>query len=271
MQLFIRVISALLAIILLFSTHYLFGTDGLFFLGIGVSLVGVIEFCRIALIPLKAPQQMIVWFAVCAVFLLLATLFESALRLQIWATALVVFFSVSVWLLKSISEVKYLFNLLAISALGLFYSSLLPATTLLVLKASLPWFVAVLAVVFSGDTFAYFGGRLFGKHKLYEALSPQKTIEGALSGGVGSVAAGIICQLYLIPEARLDLIVVTSAIASFLAQSGDLFESLIKRAANIKDSGRIMPGHGGVLDRLDGVFFASPVFLLAYSIQHFFL
>jgi phosphatidate cytidylyltransferase len=115
-----------------------------------------------------------------------------------------------------------------------------------------------------GDTCAYFGGRAFGRRKLLPSVSPAKTVEGALSAVVGTVAIG---ALYAWGVFGIWLNVpigpVAGALAGLLvspvAQIGDLAESLFKREAGVKDSGRLLPGHGGVLDRFDSLFFAIPV------------
>jgi phosphatidate cytidylyltransferase len=115
-----------------------------------------------------------------------------------------------------------------------------------------------------GDTCAYFGGRAFGRRKLLPSVSPAKTVEGALSAVVGTVVIG---ALYAWGVFGIWLNVpigpVAGALAGLLvspvAQIGDLAESLFKREAGVKDSGRLLPGHGGVLDRFDSLFFAIPV------------
>jgi phosphatidate cytidylyltransferase len=113
------------------------------------------------------------------------------------------------------------------------------------------------------DTWAYFAGRAFGRHKLYEAVSPKKTVEGALGGLLGSVLWAVVASLWFmrgsLPIAHaLPL----ALIAGVLGQAGDLAESLFKRSMGVKDSGALVPGHGGVLDRVDAVLATSPVVFL---------
>lgn len=120
------------------------------------------------------------------------------------------------------------------------------------------WVLFALIVVWSNDTFAYFIGKILGKHPLYETVSPKKTIEGAIGGVLGALVLGtLFAKVYLpaVPNAMLCVIVLTVSVASIL---GDLVESLLKRASNKKDSGSLLPGHGGFLDRFDGVTFAIP-------------
>jgi phosphatidate cytidylyltransferase len=120
------------------------------------------------------------------------------------------------------------------------------------------WVLLSMFVAWLSDTFAYFGGKFFGKHKLYPKLSPKKTVEGAVAGLLGSVlgAAGI--SLFFIPD-QLPLIhaIVLGLVGGALGQAGDLFESLLKRSVGVKDSGSLLPGHGGILDRVDALMFTS--------------
>jgi len=117
------------------------------------------------------------------------------------------------------------------------------------------WLATGLAVTFANDTGAYFAGRAFGRHKLAPAISPGKTVEGAVGGllaGVGVVALG---SVTVFPELGLLDALVIGVGAGILGPCGDLVESLLKRAAGAKDSGRLIPGHGGLLDRLDALLF----------------
>jgi phosphatidate cytidylyltransferase len=120
------------------------------------------------------------------------------------------------------------------------------------------WLMLFVAVcVWASDTFAYFVGRGLGKHKLAPTLSPQKTVEGAVGGLLGAMAVGAAFG----PWIHLPLLhgLAVGAIAGTMGQVGDLFESALKREIGIKDFGRIMPGHGGVLDRFDSLLFVAPL------------
>lgn len=129
--------------------------------------------------------------------------------------------------------------------------------------------VFVLLVVWLGDTGAYFAGRFLGKSKLYEAVSPKKTWAGAFGGLAGSLVAGVIMKvLFLKDLGWVDLVLLTIPGAA-LAQMGDLAESLIKRSVGVKDSGNILPGHGGILDRIDAVLFFVPYVHLYMQVRSF--
>jgi len=122
--------------------------------------------------------------------------------------------------------------------------------------------IDILLLIWVNDSFAFLVGKNFGKHKLFESVSPKKTIEGFLGGLVFAVIAGIVISYNSDFYDLLDWIIV-ALITSISGTIGDLVESKFKRQVNVKDSGNIMPGHGGILDRLDSLIFAIP-FLFLY-------
>lgn len=129
------------------------------------------------------------------------------------------------------------------------------------------WIFFLLAVIFANDTGALYAGKVFGRHKLYPEVSPNKTWEGTIGGlTLGLIIAIIFLKIDALKVHAIDpailLLVITLSAA---AQTGDLVESMIKRSYNVKDSGEILPGHGGILDRVDGLLFAIPV-LYAYLV-----
>jgi phosphatidate cytidylyltransferase len=143
-----------------------------------------------------------------------------------------------------------------------------PLTLLAVMKKTLgdagSGFVMLsLGLAWLADTVAYFAGRFFGQRKLYEAVSPKKTIEGALGGLLGSVVWAVLGSLwYLRGSLPLLHAFPLALVAGVLGQAGDLAESLLKRSTGVKDSGAIVPGHGGVLDRVDAVIMTTMVVFL---------
>lgn len=124
------------------------------------------------------------------------------------------------------------------------------------------WVVASLVITWGNDTAAYFFGRLFGKHRLYPEVSPNKTWEGFAGGFVGSVGFLFIQRQFFFSSLSVLDCLVLGVLASVLGPVGDLSESMLKRAYAVKDSGRIIPGHGGMLDRLDALIFNAPMVLL---------
>jgi phosphatidate cytidylyltransferase len=119
-------------------------------------------------------------------------------------------------------------------------------------------------IVFAGDTGAYYVGRAIGSHKLAPRISPGKTIEGAFGGLLANVAAALIAHYTFFPELQTTHAVGLALVMGALGQIGDLCESMLKRGAQAKDAGQIIPGHGGVLDRLDSLLFNAPVLYYFY-------
>src|SRR5262249_39667736 len=123
-----------------------------------------------------------------------------------------------------------------------------------------PWrLVMLLATVMFSDTLAFFCGHALGRHRLAPTISPGKTVEGAAGGLLGGMLGALLVVPWLpgLPAAHA---LALGLVAAALGIAGDLFESLLKRWAGVKDSGRLFPGHGGMLDRLDSLLFAAPVF-----------
>ncbi len=132
--------------------------------------------------------------------------------------------------------------------------------TLVALRLRFGWQYVILAfiVTWGNDTAAYFAGRAFGRHLMYPRVSPKKTWEGFLGGIGGSVLFAFVGKLLLLHELSPVGCVVLGLGGSVLGPAGDLAESLLKRAAGVKDSGKLIPGHGGLLDRIDALLFVAP-------------
>ncbi|MGM0478750.1 MAG: phosphatidate cytidylyltransferase [Bacteroidota bacterium] len=120
------------------------------------------------------------------------------------------------------------------------------------------YILGLFLIVWTNDTFAYLTGRAFGKTKLFESVSPNKTWEGTLGGFICAVLAAVIYGYF--QSASIEFWAISGAIIALFAVLGDLVESKIKRTVGVKDTGALMPGHGGVLDRFDAVMFATPFF-----------
>jgi len=119
-------------------------------------------------------------------------------------------------------------------------------------------------VVWSTDIFAYFIGKNLGGPKLIPSISPNKTWSGLIGGMVSAAIIGLLSTLMF--EGGILFFMITSALLAVIAQIGDLFESKVKRIFGVKDSGTIIPGHGGILDRIDGLMFAAPAVFLIYCL-----
>jgi phosphatidate cytidylyltransferase len=123
-----------------------------------------------------------------------------------------------------------------------------------------PWRLGMLlAVVMAADTVAFFVGNAVGRHRLAPALSPGKTVEGGIGGLAGGVLAAWAVRALALPSVPVVHAILLGLLVAAFAAAGDLFESLLKRWAGVKDSGALLPGHGGMLDRLDSLLFGAPV------------
>ncbi len=150
-------------------------------------------------------------------------------------------------------------------AYGLPYLAL-PVASLYYLQRLDPWVLILLfAIVWLGDTAAFYCGKKWGRRKFAPVVSPNKTWEGAVASLLAAVVAAGVWSYLRLGEVRLELLGL-AVLTSIAAQMGDLVESLIKRGAGVKDSGHLLPGHGGVLDRVDALLFAAPVMLLGLYI-----
>ncbi len=129
--------------------------------------------------------------------------------------------------------------------------------------------ISIFILIWINDTFAYIVGKSIGKNKLFEAISPKKTIEGFIGGLGFAMLAGLILAQYYTHQPFLIWVII-AVIVSVFGTIGDLVESRFKRIAKVKDSGTIMPGHGGILDRLDSIIFAAPFVFLFFQVLNIF-
>lgn len=132
----------------------------------------------------------------------------------------------------------------------------------------------LLLVVWLGDAGAYYCGKNFGKHKMSPRISPKKTVEGGIGGALTSVITAIVIHFTFFQTFPLLHAIIAGVILSFTGMLGDLAESMWKRSAAVKDSGTLLPGHGGFLDRFDSIFYTAPIlysywFLIVHHFQSF--
>jgi len=126
--------------------------------------------------------------------------------------------------------------------------------------------ISIFVLIWINDTFAYLVGILFGKNKLFVSVSPKKTVEGFLGGAIFVIIFGIFMRKYFFLEDTISKWIFLSIIVVVFSTLGDLIESKFKRLAGVKDSGKIIPGHGGILDRLDSIIFVAPFVFLFFKI-----
>ncbi len=267
-----RVTSALLAAAVVFCLSYYGGKTGMQIVCTLALLLGLREYARIAFQDLKVPISVVASYCAIGVALFVALFARFEYAALEFAIANIIFFTLTLWLAREKSSNENILTAVAMGSFGFIYCVLLPffSVRLVSLRDGGQWFLFLLIVVFFGDTFAYFGGRWFGRHKMMPQVSPNKTWEGCIGGLLGSCVGGGVFAAGSFHEAPLWMVLAFCLVCGVVAQSGDLLVSLIKRVAHVKDSGHIMPGHGGILDRLDGIFIACPlVYAFALYVRPF--
>ena len=160
---------------------------------------------------------------------------------------------------------------IAFRCLSTFYLSLFLGSLILIRESPFATGYAtggkIIACVFLSiwmlDTFAYFTGKMFGKHKLFPVISPKKTVEGGIGGLAGAIGAVVVAKYIFFQQLPLHHAVIIGLIIGILGQLGDMIESFFKRSTGVKDASSILPGHGGILDRFDSLIFVSP-FIYGY-------
>jgi phosphatidate cytidylyltransferase len=210
------------------------------------------------------------WLGV-AIGALLPLAFYVGSRAHQAAAATVVVFLFTVGLVAR-RELAVSVQSIAFTLLGVFYVGwLLSYVLLLRLLTDGPSYVFyIFGVVWLGDAAALVSGTLMGRHKLAPTISPHKTIEGAVGGLLGSVFGAIVGGLWLPGQFTMMQCLAVGIMLAVFGQLGDLSESLLKRSTGIKDSGVLIPGHGGILDKIDGILFGAPAlyYYVLYIIGH---
>ena len=241
------------------------------------SVIGASEYFTMAF-----PEQRIDrWFGMVAGALVVAAMIHPEMP-QLFAMALagVVVVALILALFRN-DDLRRGVDAIALTQLGVLYAAfLLPHYTWLhaLPDPQLPrgtavvggwrWVVLAVVIAMAGDVGGYFGGRYYGRHKLMPEVSPGKTIEGTAAAFGANVLGGVFCKLTFFSALGWAEVIALSMAAGSLAQVGDLCESMLKRAFGAKDSGWIIPGHGGVLDRIDSLVFPAP--LIYYYAKFFF-
>lgn len=260
-----RILTAIVAVILLGTVFYFWNTQGLVFLSIAIAFKMQYEYARMMLVKSvgwRVSSTFIFGTFVC----LLVALFSPLYFIPVFSFVALLLISLFMFGIGEGDDLKDIFFHQSLIALGIIYCGILPymIIRLLMFERGLAWFATLFVVVFAGDIGAYFVGRKIGGPKIAPVISPHKTWSGAYGGLCASALSGGLLCYYLFPQVPIVFFVLFSVLMGGFAQIGDFFESLMKRVAGVKDSGTIMPGHGGLLDRLDGILFAVPmIFLLA--------
>lgn len=257
-----RVISAVAAVGLIALITIYGKTEGLKYFCVFMATMATLEYRRLIFSRFEWPLHLQVAFVLVSMITFFATLGDPQWAPVALGIGAAIYFAIAVLLIRTPEDLNDVLSICGMSCVGFLYCGLFSglATSVLNFRNGPVWLFGLMAVVFTGDTFAYLFGRVFGKRKLLEPVSPKKTVEGALGGLFGSALAGAIIGTFFIDTKPIFPFIILALTTGAFAQIGDLFESLMKRVADVKDSGAIMPGHGGVLDRIDGLLFAAPVY-----------
>lgn len=226
-----------------------------------ILLIGAHEWTTLCPYP-KGIQQisfMALFAAICCCLYFMQTPLILMASLLFWLSAGILVYRFDGNLPKGLTPpfVKALLGLIVLS--GAFYGLLRLHST----SEGAKWLIICLVLIWATDTFAYFTGRLIGKRPLAPLVSPKKTREGFWGGLIGTLLLAGGCYFaQLLPAISFSIWMGLALGTILLSVIGDLFESLMKRVAGVKDSGKLLPGHGGILDRLDSLFAAIPLFAL---------
>jgi phosphatidate cytidylyltransferase len=229
------------------------------------TFIGMREFYHMAL-PGRTLEA---WLAaICSGVMIFIPLLGGVQLILATVTTLVLAFALL--FLFRIREIADAARDIAYAVLGFMYIPLLLMHLVMLRQTAYgwQWQLVIMLIVMTNDSAAYYTGSAFGKHRLYPLVSPKKSIEGALGGLVGSIVGTMLARYIFFPQMTLVDALVTAVFIGVLGQTGDLFESLLKRSFGVKDSGNSIPGHGGVLDRLDSIIFAAPA--TYYYVIYFF-
>lgn len=222
-----------------------------------IAVVGLYEYYKMAMaIPMGVRLLQTIAFSTAPVlvaFFQRPDLFMPALFISL--------IGIIILALKYHERFEHILFFMGCSSFGTLYIGLCLVHMVLIryLPQGASWLLVLTAVTAGGDTGAYYIGTKFGRRKLCPEISPGKTIEGAIGGILAGSGSAVVMALLLLPEYSPSLIFVTALILSLVSIIGDIAESVIKRSAGVKDSGTLLFGHGGVLDRVDGMLITAPV------------
>jgi phosphatidate cytidylyltransferase len=223
-----------------------------------ISALALHEFYAMALPKRRRPEASIA--TALGVVMVVGLVFSESPTVKLAALSGTIIILLLLFLAR-VQEMSEVARDLSVAILGIVYIPLLLSYAGILRDAphGREWIFLVLLIVMSSDTLAYFVGLNWGRHRLYYVVSPNKSIEGALGGLLGACLGALIARLSFFPELDGYDVLFLGLVMGGVSQLGDLVESLFKRSFGVKDSGSIIPGHGGLLDRLDSLILILPL------------
>ena len=258
-----RVISGVIAIPFVLGV-VLYGSPLLFF-GFVTAIVLVASYEYFSMISSVGVEGFPVEGGVLSFMLLLEFYLGSQSKLCFASFIPVILFAT--WFFRG-RDVRVALDSIAYTALGVFYIAGLGGYFLLIhkLEGGNQMIMLLLLLIWAGDVAAYYVGRNLGKHKFIPSISPNKTVEGAVANVIGTLLGALIAKSWFVEGFSIAHCLIVAFICGIIGQFGDFVESLIKRNCRVKDSGSLIPGHGGFLDRIDSLLFAGPAFYFYYQL-----
>lgn len=258
--------AGLLVVGSLFVPVLLYAVLGVFF------IIGLFELINLLQLKIEPLWGFVLAFAFSLMYLFSTFLVEDFLigDSSVFMAPLIAALSILIYITGAVFSQKSARDMVTAFSVSLLYL-FIPLVVVLFLQLfkmnrdGIPWLMIVLAIIWINDTMAYIVGSLFGKNPLIERISPKKTIEGVAGGLFFALAATIVANELFFEKNIFSMLTFTTIVV-FAGTIGDLLESKLKREAGVKDSGNIMPGHGGILDRLDSLLVAAPFALVCLLI-----
>jgi len=244
----------------------IFGSPKLFWLVVAImASYGLYEYFKMVFQE-KAGERVFYAAAIAVLPVLASVTNESELFL---AAILLSLLGTIGYSLKFYNQIENPLQFLSLSSFGAFYITFCLAHLVFIrfLPQGVAWLLVLTAVTAGSDTGAYYLGKSFGRRKLCPHISPGKTLEGAIGGITVGTLAAVIVGLVLLPEMNPLFVTVMAFTLSLVSIMGDLVESIIKRSAGVKDSGTLLVGHGGVLDRIDSMLISAPLLYYLINIE----
>lgn len=259
-----RIISAIVFLPIFFLVVQ-YGNHTIFFIFLSaILLTALFEFSTLLN---QNGQKCFVYPGMILGWLISFSFFNSHYQLIIFSITLLV---IGIFFVKIFSKQPIQFTIEEISntLFGALYIGLLLSYLIFLRKddAGRQLIFMLFLIIWLGDTLAYYIGTLTGKHPLAPSISPNKSLEGAIGGLLGSAGGALLAHYWFYPSISITGSIILGLVTGTAGQVGDLCESMLKRNLKVKDSGSLIPGHGGLLDRLDSVLFSAPVFYYLFLV-----